>query len=58
MLLDGFNAKEFIFKGFVKFQLFVFTKQSISFKNECEGTFQYYTQVLTDNPFQGIQDWV
>ena len=42
MLLDGIHAKEFIFKGLVKFQSFVFTNQSISLKNECESAFQYY----------------
>ena len=51
MLLGGFHAKEFIYEGFVKFRSFVITKQAILLKNECEGAFQYYSQLSTNNPF-------
>ena len=47
VLLDGFRAKEFIFRGFVEFQFFVFAKRRILLKNGCGGAFQFYVQILT-----------
>ena len=47
VLLDGFHAKEFIFKGFVEFQFFVFVKWLILLKNGYGALFKFYVQILS-----------